>query len=101
MNNLGWPLVGIIAEWQGTTFSALPWHIKPSIPLAFEGELDVNSLLTVDEGREEIGKKPFSDEKGKQLIKAVGGKAGTPAGTEPTGEKEEPKPTDKKQGGSK
>lgn len=73
MNSFVWPLLGIIDEAKKTKFSALPWHIEASMPLAFDGNLDINSILTVDEGREEVGKKPFNDDRGKQFIASVAG----------------------------
>lgn len=62
------PLMQIVDEWKGTKFTTMPWYIKPLIPVSFEGELDINELLTIDEGREEIGKKPFGDDRGKKTI---------------------------------
>lgn len=56
MNNFVFPMMQIIDEFQGTDFYSLPWYIKPVVPVSLEGALDLDSLLTVDEGREEIGK---------------------------------------------
>jgi hypothetical protein len=72
MNNFIFPLMQIIDEWKNTKFYDLPWYIKPVIPVSLEGMLDINSLLTVDEGREEMGKAPLKDaKKGKMLISEV------------------------------
>lgn len=68
------PLMHIVDEWKGTKFTNMPWYIRPLIPVSFEGDLDINSLLTVDEGREEIGKKPFENNKGKMLISEASAK---------------------------
>lgn len=65
------PLMSIIDEWKGTDFASLPWYIKPIIPISLEGVLDINSLLTVDEGREEIGREELGSDKGKQLISEI------------------------------
>jgi hypothetical protein len=75
LNNFIFPLMQIIDEFKGTKFYDLPWVIKPVIPVSLEGILDINSLLTVDEGREEIGKKPMGTDTGKMQISQVKGKA--------------------------
>jgi hypothetical protein len=71
INNFIFPLMQIIDDWKGTKFYDLPWYLKPVIPINLEGMLDINSLLTVDEGREEIGKAPLGGENGKKLISEV------------------------------
>jgi hypothetical protein len=75
LNNFIFPLMQIIDEYKGTKFYDLPWSIKPVIPIGLEGFLDINSLLTVDEGRQEMGKAPLGDDRGKQMISQVKGKA--------------------------
>lgn len=72
LNNFIFPLMGIIDEWKGTKFYNLPWTIKPVIPVSLEGDLDINSLLTVDEGRQEIGRQPLNNDQGKKMIKEIG-----------------------------
>lgn len=72
MNNFIFPLMQIIDDWKGTKFYDLPWYIKPVIPVSLEGVLDINSLMTVDEGREEIGLAPLEGENGKKMIKEIG-----------------------------
>jgi hypothetical protein len=79
LNNFIFPLMKIIDEFKGTKFYDLPWHIRPVIPVSLEGVLDINSLLTVDEGREEIGKAAIGD---KRKISEVKGKAGIQSGNE-------------------
>ena len=80
LNNFIFPLMQIIDEWKGTSFYDLPWTIKPVIPVGLEGILDINSLLTVDEGRQEIGKGPIENGTGKMQISQVKGKVSQPAG---------------------
>jgi hypothetical protein len=41
------------------------------MPVSFLGDISVNNILTVDEGREMIGKAPLGGEDGKKLIQAV------------------------------
>jgi hypothetical protein len=78
LNNFVFPLMKIIDEFKNTKFYDLPWTIKPVIPVSLEGVLDINSLLTVDEGREEIGKAPLKGDQGSKLISQVKGKSGAP-----------------------
>ena len=74
LNNFIFPLMMIIDEWKGTRFYDMPRYIKPVIPVSMEGLLDINSLLTVDEGREEIGRAPLGGEMGKKQISEVAAK---------------------------
>lgn len=74
LNNFIFPLMKIIDETKGTGFYDMPWIIKPVIPISLEGILDINSLLTVDEGRAEIGKQPLNNETGKKMISEVAAK---------------------------
>lgn len=81
LNNFIFPLMKIIDEWKGTKFYDLPWTIKPVIPVGLEGALDINSLLTVDEGRQELGRGPIANGTGKMQISQVKGKSsGTDTG---------------------
>jgi hypothetical protein len=75
LNNFIFPLMKIIDEFKGTKFYDLPWTIQPVIPVGLEGNLDINSLLTVDEGRQEIGKGPSTNGTGNMQISQVKGKA--------------------------
>ena len=46
--------------------------VKNLSPLSLSNDLDVNSILTIDEGRAILGYAPSEDEeKGKQLIKTT------------------------------
>jgi hypothetical protein len=74
LNNFIFPLMQIIDEYKGTSFYDLPWSIKPVIPIGLEGYLDINSLLTVDEGRQEMGKGPIGNGTGSLQISRVAGK---------------------------
>lgn len=87
LNNFIFPLMLIHDEWKGTKFYDLPWIIKPVIPVSLEGILDINSLLTVDEGRAEIGKKPIEGENGKKMISEIGAKPKEEKPKEKGGEK--------------
>lgn len=79
LNNFIFPLMQIIDEYTGTSYYKEPWWIKPVIPISLEGLLTVDSLLTVDEGRAEIGKGPMKDpKKGSLLISEVAKKPETP-----------------------
>lgn len=72
LNNFIYPLMQIIDEYKGTKFYDMDWMIEPVIPISLEGQLDLNSLLTVDEGREEMGKPTIGGDKGSMLISEVG-----------------------------
>lgn len=71
LNNFIFPFMKIMDEFKGTKFYDLPWTIRPVIPVSLEGVLDVNSLLTVDEGRAEIGKGDLPNGEGKKIISTV------------------------------
>ncbi len=77
MNNFVFPLMKIIDEYKNTQFYDLPWALTPVIPVSLEGVLDINSLLTVDEGREEIGKAPLTDKKAGAKMISQGKTTGT------------------------
>jgi hypothetical protein len=64
------PLMRICDEWTGTRWSDLKIGIRPIQPVSFLGDIDVNAVITVNEGREIIGKKPIEGEKGDEFIKA-------------------------------
>lgn len=75
LNNFVFPLMQIIDEYKNTKFYDLPWSIKPVIPIGLEGFLDLNSLLTVDEGRQEMGRGPIGNGTGDMQISRVAGKS--------------------------
>jgi hypothetical protein len=69
LNNFVFPLMKIIDEFTGTKYYDLPWTFKPVTPASLDGMLDLNAVLTVDEGREELGREKLPDaEKGGLLI---------------------------------
>lgn len=72
LNNFIFPLMKIMDEYKATSFYDQKWFIKPVIPVSLEGILDINSLLTVDEGRKELGKPELNGELGKKMISEVG-----------------------------
>ncbi|GEN74074.1 hypothetical protein [Chryseobacterium lathyri] len=63
------PFFEIYDNWMGTKFSDLELAFKPVSPASFIGEIDVNSCLTKDEGREILGKPAMEDKaKGSEFI---------------------------------
>jgi hypothetical protein len=68
INELLKPLLSICDEWMGTKWKDLPIDIRPLQPVSFLGDVDVNAILTKDEGREIIGYKPIGNEKGQEFI---------------------------------
>lgn len=62
------PLFEITDNWLGTNFSDLEVGFKKVTPVSFAGEIDVNAVLTKDEGREIIGKQPTGNDKGNEFI---------------------------------
>jgi hypothetical protein len=65
------PLLRICDEWMGTKWSKHDIALRANMPVSFLGDISVNNILTVDEGREMIGKAPLGGEDGKKLIQAV------------------------------
>lgn len=63
------PLFEIYDNWMGTNFSELEIGFEKVTPVSFAGEIDVNKVLTKDEGREIIGKPALGNEKGNEFIK--------------------------------
>jgi len=63
------PFLEIYDNWMGTNFSDLDLGFKAVSPASFIGEIDVNSCLTKDEGREILGKPVMEDKsKGSEFI---------------------------------
>ena len=73
------PLFSICDEWMGTKWSQLAIAIRGMQPVSFLGDVDVNAIITKDEGREIIGKKPVGDERGKEFITNKSAGAAVPA----------------------
>lgn len=55
INDLLKPVFAIHDAWCGTKFSELDLMFKQMTPASFKGEIDVNKVLTKDEGREALG----------------------------------------------
>ncbi|MPS66827.1 hypothetical protein [Chryseobacterium sp.] len=63
------PFFEIYDNWMGTKFSELELGFRAVSPASFIGEIDVNSCLTKDEGREILGKPAMEDKnKGSEFI---------------------------------
>lgn len=62
------PLMKICDEWMGTSWSQMGIGIKSIQPVTFLGDVNVNNILTVDEGRAIIDKDPIGGEKGEAFI---------------------------------
>lgn len=63
------PFFELYDEWMGTNFSSLDLGFRTVSPASFIGEIDVNSCLTKDEGREILGKPACEDKaKGSEFI---------------------------------
>lgn len=74
------PFFEIYDNWMGTKFSDLELAFKPVSPASFIGEIDVNSCLTKDEGREILGKPAMEDKaKGSEFITTSKNKKDVPA----------------------
>jgi len=68
-------LMMICDEWMGKSWSGMEIGLKAIQPVSFLGDINVNNILTVDEGREIIDQKPIGGEKGSAFI----GTGGAPA----------------------
>lgn len=64
------PLLRICDEWLGTRWSKETIEIKELDPISFLSNVDINAVLTVDEGRELAGMEPIGGERGKAFIKS-------------------------------
>lgn len=62
------PLLQIHDEWVGTDWSKNEIAFRGIQPVSFLGDINVNSVITVDEGRESIGKEPIGGERGSAFI---------------------------------
>lgn len=70
INNVLKPLLKICDEWMGTKWADLNIDIRAIQPVSFLGDIDVNAVITKDEGREILGRKPLGDDRGKEFITA-------------------------------
>lgn len=66
------PLLKICDEWLGTKWSANQIEIKPLDPISFLSDVDINAVMTVNEGRKLAGLEPIDGEKGEAFIKSGG-----------------------------
>ena len=58
-------------NWCGTNFRALELGFQTVAPASFAGEININNVLTKDEGREILGKQPLDNpEQGKEFIES-------------------------------
>lgn len=64
------PLMQICDEHLGTKWAKLPLGIKQIQPLSFLGDIDVNGVLTKNEGREILGHEPLLGPEGELFIKS-------------------------------
>lgn len=64
------PLMQICDEWMSTKWSQNDWAIQTESPLSFIGDIDINSLLTRNEGRVAIGYPELEGEQGSGFIKS-------------------------------
>lgn len=79
------PLLRIHDDWFGTRWSDNEMKLTTVLPVTFLGEIDVNAILTRNEGREIAGYEPLEEGKGgEEFIKSA-----KPA-TTGKGEKEDP-----------
>jgi hypothetical protein len=63
------PLLMICDEWMGTKWSTYEIGLKTINPLSFLGDINVNSIITVNEARQIAGLEPMEDESiGKQIV---------------------------------
>lgn len=63
------PIMELADEWLGTKWSKYSLGILTTPPVSFAAEVDVNAVVTVDEGRALLGFQPMEDAaKGKEII---------------------------------
>lgn len=55
------PLMQICDDWMGTQWSKKDISLKGIQPVSFLGDIDLNAIITKDEGRDIIGKGPMED----------------------------------------
>jgi capsid portal protein len=63
------PLFEIHDDWVGTKWSDFELEFKKITPASFAGSIDINGILTIDEGRATIGQLPLEDKtRGSEII---------------------------------
>jgi len=65
------PLLQICDEWMHTKWSLHHFGIKPVTPIFFLGDIDINAILTKDEGRKAMGLTELGGVEGKAFIKTA------------------------------
>lgn len=65
------PLMQICDDWMNTKWSKNELQIKEMRPVSFLGDIDVNAVLTKNEGRQIIGNDPLPGKEGEEFIKAA------------------------------
>ena len=61
----------ICDQWMGTKWSQYDISLQSVLPVTFLGDIDINSITTVNEGRAIAGLTPIEGERGEQFIKAA------------------------------
>lgn len=64
------PIMQACDEWMGTKWSNYKFTFNNITALGIASDVDVNSVLNVDEGREALGYKEIGGEAGKSIIKS-------------------------------
>ncbi|ASW74693.1 hypothetical protein IQ37_15160 [Chryseobacterium piperi] len=62
------PFFEIYDDWMGTNWSEKEFSFIPVVPESFAGDIDSNAILTVDEGRQILGKDPLPNNEGSVII---------------------------------
>lgn len=65
------PYLEIVDEWTGSKWSQLEYEFESINIEDLLEYIEINSITTVDEGRELTGKQPLGDDRGKKLISEV------------------------------
>jgi len=65
------PLMQICDQWMGTKWSQYDISLQSVLPVTFLGDIDINSITKVNEGRAIAGLTPIEGERGEQFIKAA------------------------------
>lgn len=65
------PFLEVVDEWTGSKWSQFEYEFESIDIEDLMEKIDINSITTVDEGRELTGKEPLKDERGQKLISEV------------------------------
>lgn len=63
------PLIRICDDWMKTKWGQHDFSIKPVTPITFLGDIDINAILTKDEGRKAMGLTELGGSEGVAFIK--------------------------------